>query len=543
MDYGESLNIDPGVVIRFEKDKVFYVKGELKAVGTSVDSIVFTSNQIPPQIGDWRGLFFDYTSSGSSENSILQYCVVKYIGHKVQNAQYSGVWCNGLYCKLKILDCSICDATSGISCTDADVEIRGCKLNRCKVGLKMFPATVSLFDCYFQNMGEGTPTIRTGGAICILGGNLLAENNSMVDCIYAISARDASLSLRNNKFKKIGYCAILAEYLYADLKCDIMNNTFEENGWLAKSDESCIELNLVSYWTGSASIINNVLYKNRAGMDFTKVPSTSNFASIEITNNTISNNIKDGIKCGELKSLLVLNNIISQNGQTGIYFNKAGDKRILYNNVYSNLENFGGTDVENLGLLTQINTNGDSCDNFFNINLDPLFQNPNSGNFHLEANSSCIDAGHPQNQYYDPEDPKNPGYALLPALGTIINDMGAYGGPYAASWYVVTAVEYKPEELAHLPKSLELFQNYPNPFNPTTTIKYQLPKSTEVSLKIYNLLGQLVRILIDEKQMAGNYSIIWDGKNDNGQLVTSGVYMCRIQTQNFVKTKKMILIR
>jgi spore coat protein H len=88
-----------------------------------------------------------------------------------------------------------------------------------------------------------------------------------------------------------------------------------------------------------------------------------------------------------------------------------------------------------------------------------------------------------------------------------------------------------------------LYQNYPNPFNPTTNINYQIPQNTEVTLRIYNLLGQLIITLVDEKQMSGSYSILWDGRNDNGQPVASGIYMCKIHTQNFVKTKKMTLIR
>lgn len=104
----------------------------------------------------------------------------------------------------------------------------------------------------------------------------------------------------------------------------------------------------------------------------------------------------------------------------------------------------------------------------------------------------------------------------------------------------VVAVE---EPVVEVPQTFELSQNYPNPFNPTTTIEYQLPKSSEVSLKIYNLIGQKVRNLIDEKQIAGEYSIIWDGKDDIGQQVASGIYMYKIHTQDFVKTKKMIIIR
>jgi len=72
-----------------------------------------------------------------------------------------------------------------------------------------------------------------------------------------------------------------------------------------------------------------------------------------------------------------------------------------------------------------------------NIDEDPLFEDPTYGDFHLTEYSPCIDAGNPDPVYYDPEDPTNPSYALYPAMGTIINDMGAYGGPNAIGWPAV----------------------------------------------------------------------------------------------------------
>ena len=150
--------------------------------------------------------------------------------------------------------------------------------------------------------------------------------------------------------------------------------------------------------------------------------------------------------------------------------------------------------------------------------------------------------GIPAIEYNDPEDPNKPGYALYPALGIVRNDIGAYGGPNSSDW-LVTAVASKPEELANLPKTFELFQNYPNPFNPTTTIKYQLPKSTELSLIIYNMLGQVVKTLVNEKQSAGYYTLYWDGTTEQGSAVASGVYLYCLRTKDFVKSRKTILLR
>jgi hypothetical protein len=88
-----------------------------------------------------------------------------------------------------------------------------------------------------------------------------------------------------------------------------------------------------------------------------------------------------------------------------------------------------------------------------------------------------------------------------------------------------------------------LAQNYPNPFNPSTTIRYNLPKSGNVSLKIFNALGQEVRTLIEGNQAAGETSIVWDGKNNSGHPVTSGVYLYMLKSRNQVSSKKMLLLK
>ncbi|MGH1365304.1 MAG: choice-of-anchor B family protein [Calditrichia bacterium] len=85
--------------------------------------------------------------------------------------------------------------------------------------------------------------------------------------------------------------------------------------------------------------------------------------------------------------------------------------------------------------------------------------------------------------------------------------------------------------------------NFPNPFNPSTTISYQLPKQSDVSLTIVNTLGQKVRTLVDESVSAGAYEVVWNGLNDAGQQVSSGLYFYRIEAEGFTQTRKMMLLK
>jgi hypothetical protein len=99
------------------------------------------------------------------------------------------------------------------------------------------------------------------------------------------------------------------------------------------------------------------------------------------------------------------------------------------------------------------------------------------------------------------------------------------------------------EEDINTPVEFALAQNYPNPFNPNTIIKYQIPKSGQVELTIYNSLGQKVQTLISEQKTAGVYEVSWDGRNDAGKLVGSGVYFYRLKSADRQIFRKMILLR
>jgi hypothetical protein len=105
----------------------------------------------------------------------------------------------------------------------------------------------------------------------------------------------------------------------------------------------------------------------------------------------------------------------------------------------------------------------------------------------------------------------------------------------------VEAIRLKTDNV--LPETWSLSQNYPNPFNPETYIDYQVPHTEYVEIAVFNPLGQKVRTLLDGVEQAGTYSVKWDGRDDSGQPVASGIYFYRLEAGNFSQTKRMVLLR
>ena len=93
------------------------------------------------------------------------------------------------------------------------------------------------------------------------------------------------------------------------------------------------------------------------------------------------------------------------------------------------------------------------------------------------------------------------------------------------------------------PESFKLSNNYPNPFNPSTTIDYYVPFRSNITLSVYNLLGQKVATLVDGVKGKGHYQVEWMGVNQAGQQVASGIYLYRLETDNYSESKKMLLLK
>lgn len=111
----------------------------------------------------------------------------------------------------------------------------------------------------------------------------------------------------------------------------------------------------------------------------------------------------------------------------------------------------------------------------------------------------------------------------------------------AGNEFITTSV--KQNASGDLPLSFDLKQNYPNPFNPTTTIGFDLPRTSHVTINIYNINGQLVKTLVNKQFAAGSHEHVWNAADNSGQIVPSGLYFYQIKADGFSARHKMIMLK
>ncbi|MCK4338371.1 MAG: right-handed parallel beta-helix repeat-containing protein [Candidatus Cloacimonetes bacterium] len=297
-------------------------------------------------------------------------------------------------------------------------------------------------------------------------------------------------------------------------------------------DNITITSNIANYYGGgiycdvnsSPSLENVTITGNSAGYGggiFCRDNSSPSLENVTITGNSAGYGYGGGIFCRGNSSPSLVNSIVSDNtGNYGIYV-YSGNPTLTYSDFYNNqVGNFYGVN-DSIGVNVTTNANGDSCDVFYNIQLDPLFVDPENGDYHLSwANfpipdstmSPCIDAG-------DPNSPLDP--------DSTIADMGAY---YFNQSFSVD----DPPEISNY-----MIINYPNPFKNSTYFSFHITKSTQVVIDIYNIKGQHIQRLLDEYKNHGSYLIECSAKD-----LTSGIYFYKMEINNDeIFTGKMVLLR
>lgn len=192
--------------------------------------------------------------------------------------------------------------------------------------------------------------------------------------------------------------------------------------------------------------------------------------------------------------------------------------------------------------------------------IDRYFQVINKELAHIRVNLN----DHRFDLFSDSERARNAINAFpMPENGTITIDMLPYlrtdpnrltvsfegGNGSSADLLLIDAVDQVDYvlNLEPIPAAFQLAQNYPNPFNPSTTIQYAVPEKKDdavpISIRIYNLTGELVRTLVDEEKTPGRYEVVWDGRNDLGESVASGIYLYQMTVGEFRTTHKMTLLK
>jgi len=132
---------------------------------------------------------------------------------------------------------------------------------------------------------------------------------------------------------------------------------------------------------------------------------------------------------------------------------------------------------------------------------------------------------------------RDPGdYLLIAYLGTYPDDVVDTD----TTGFTKLASGLREEQAAEATK---LEGNHPNPFNPSTTFSYTLSEPGQVSLRVYNTLGQLVKTIVDQEQVQGHHEAVWDGRNEIGSVVAGGIYLYRIVTADYTETRKMLMMK
>ncbi|MBK9098311.1 MAG: T9SS type A sorting domain-containing protein [bacterium] len=494
---GETLTIGSGVSVVFMGHYKFNVQGRLLAVGTQQDSINFTADSV--EIG-WHGIRFNYTPN-TNDTSKLIYCSFRY---GKANTGVSSSW-------------DRCGGAILIGAFD-----------------KVFVS-----DCLFEyNSNSGDITALTGGA--------------------AIFIKSASPIIVNSTFRNTTGttdCAILSLYSSINNPGEnpiLSNNVFANNSGphgpiTCCYNDAIISGNFISEnvttragggiftMTTNAIITNNIIINNQSfGVEGEGggIKCYIGDKSIFI-NNTIafnSSTLGGGICCNQNSDPVFINNIIwgntATNGNQVNLIEATSDPNFFYCDIQGGKESFGGAGAGNnyTGLYEN------------NMDSDPMFRDTANFNYHLMStdcgstfNSPCIDAGDP--------DFSDSSLHCIWGLGTDRSDIGAFGGGE-----IPLAVDDQNTEML---TDYSLSQNYPNPLNPSTVISYQLPVSCDVTLKVFDVLGNEIATLINEEKPAGRYEVEFNTNSHSGNIrnLPSGVYFYQLKAGNYIGTKKMLLLK
>lgn len=394
--------------------------------------------------------------------------------------------------------CTISHGYRAIS-SRADITVRHCTIDSCEIGLSLASA-VTVY------VGDATITNCDVAAINVLDTTTLQVSRCTIEDNpnYGIEAYrsavvyiDSATVIRNNKFgiHALPYGAAHQATTVSIDSCTIEGNEF-----------GIYVYNLDNVTVNNCDIVDNT----------TNGILCSNSASITISRNLFDGNLV-GIKCYNSSDPAIGPKNTIENGSVGIKCDDSSPS-IGSNTIGSNGR---GVQILNEG-FPDLGGGGES------YGLNKFLSNTAYDVENLNSSSTLVSA---ESNYWEDR-------ATLYICECMPNNV--------TGWLDVCPSECDEPFLTYqfAPVRYSLSQNYPNPFNPVTTIKYQVPRpGANVSISIYNVRGQLVRRLVNGFRTPGDYSVTWEGENDRGAVVASGVYFLRMVSNEFGQTKKIILLK
>ncbi len=578
---GDTLRLNPGTIFDFEGPYRLDIEGTLLAEGTEADFITFTTDTIANP-GRWRGLRF---LPGSSESRLTWCCIEN--GHATGsgNQRYGGgVYCEGssptftccailnnladlsgggVFCQLEAGPVFSCCTLSGnqaffngggvFSLNAFPTFMDNCQIiensaSECGGGVAgygMFENCIirgntaggdgggacgggDFMDCLIRDNTAGA----AGGGVygwgtyseCTIRENIAIDGGGMSgDGTFEHCVINSNLAVSNGGG---AYCADWVAPYFS--RCKIDSNTAVGDG----GGVFCIEWSFPYFL--NCAITENSAGNNGGGLFCnTGQPTTDdpNFIHCTFSGNTVSSGLGGGIYCNDSR-LLLDSSIVAFSTGEGIHFVDSAASSVWYNDFFGNSGGDIGFDMgwsfngpPGIGVIVGTNSNGDPCDNRFNIYLDPAFADAPEGDFHLTEGSACIDAARPGWTDFDLDG------NVRPDTTSYLPDIGAY--EYSSAVTSVVEGENVPP-----PAEFAVTQNYPNPFNPVTRIEYALPENCRVRLSVYNARGQRVAILVNGEQTAGHKTVTWDASG-----LASGIYFYRLRAGDFTAGGKMVLLK
>ncbi len=442
VDEGQILTIEAGATLLFEATTSLEVNGTLIAVGTEEEPIEFNLLHAGAR---WRGI--DFTRYSSTE-SRLEYCIV----------EGSNDW--------------------GIEINACNPQVRLCSISHNPGGGIYIDGSFSLVeDCLIEDNEASY-----GGGIFISYADPVIRN-----CIIS-----------NNTANYGGGIAVIFESTPTIENVVIIDNQANSSGGGIYSGESNPTIQY-GVFTGNVSGSGGAMYFGY---------SEPSIINCTVAYNSATDEFAGGGIFMRYTSAKIVDTIVYGSTNYGAYFDDSPYCSVEYSDFFNNLEgNFGGTTPEGVGVIQmgQYNLNGDPCDEFFNILLDPVFVDPARRDFRLNYGSPCVNAGNPDPWFgLDPD-------GTTRDIGAIYHDIR----PVKKDWLST-----------ELPNSLEITAAYPNPFNTQVTLVFGLQSTAEVYGEVFDILGRSIARLSPGRLNPGFHRITWQPE------CSAGIYLIRLSTDD-----------